>query len=555
MKVKKFRYILLTVLFALGVKVSADTARSDSTAKQNTRVGSDIGLSYVSILKNLTADKENIVTEVPEIEVLNKAENLRQAQLILKDISYTQAAQSPNGLDAQGVSWDNNLPSMVTSLVKKQRQLTFVIIPGLLGEFIETRTFEEIFARDSSFKREWQKISSTNLSSSEETNSIMDLKFDSRFDLEKNAVQAENLSDLINVASVDDSDGQALFKLVILKTQIGSLESIGSNADKAKIFNRRLQKYFTMTQDQNIILVGYSRGTPLALEMVVQAEKDNLSYLGNVRTVVSYVGVVMGSTLADVTEDANTESGRLFLAVKKLQSDLQYSESLWDRPVKFSENSAAIARFLLAFGNNTKFDPKAFLENSRSGDFKSIAALVAKMGVEMGYTAFYDFNGHVARMKLFISEILNSVEDLKTKSMLSWWRTNTLPKDIQYLSLAAVMVDPDKSLLEKSIFDSKVGYNDSLDDRNLLENKRTYEKLSGIALNDSQVAIHQSLFLPKIIANLNSANADLNIKTLGLLQTHHWGVSLQVVNKMRDGRLNPFPREKVLLALAAYINQ
>ena len=74
-------------------------------------------------------------------------------------------------------------------------------------------------------------------------------------------------------------------------------------------------------------------------------------------------------------------------------------------------------------------------------------------------------------------------------------------------------------------------------------------------MNDSQVAVYQSLFLPQMISNLNPQNSGLEFKQLGLLETHHWGVALEVVNKMRDGRLNPFPREKVLLALAAYLNQ
>jgi hypothetical protein len=117
------------------------------------------------------------------------------------------------------------------------------------------------------------------------------------------------------------------------------------------------------------------------------------------------------------------------------------------------------------------------------------------------------------------------------------------------------MVDPDNSAEEKAVYDSREGYSDSLDDRSLIGNMRSYKQITGIALNDSQVAVHQSLFLPNVIATLNPANAGLDIKPMGVLQTHHWGVALQVVNKMNDGRLNPFPREKVLWALAAYINQ
>lgn len=500
-------------------------------------------VSYPEILKLLTSNKKNIVSAVPEINALNRTDSLEQARQILSKASYEKMYSSEYSSANLNNSTDSSLnQNQILNLIK-QRQITFVIVPGLLSEFIDTRAFEEIFARSSSFKLQWQNIADSAKAT------------DKRFDLEKDSEQAEKLSDLINAASVDDSKGQALFKLIILKTHIGSLESIGDNVDKAQIFNRRLQKYFDLTQDKNMVLMGYSRGTPLALEMVVQAERNHLSYLNNVRALVSYAGVVSGSALADVTDDTNTESGRLLIAAKKLQNDLQFSQMLLDRPVKFSENSAAVAKFLYALNSNSKFDPKAFLSNARAGDFKTVAALIAKMATELGVTSIYDFNGHVARIKLFIGEAIKSVEGLKAKSMLNWWQSNTLPKNIQYLSLVAAMVDPDKNTLEKSIFDSRSGYSDSLDDKSLLENKRTYEKLTGVALNDSQVALHQSLFLPGVMASLNSANAGLTVKALGLLETHHWGVSLQVVNKMKDGRVNPFPREKVLLALAAYLNQ
>lgn len=494
-------------------------------------------VSYPEILKSLTENKKNIVSAVPEINALNSVGSLEQARQILAKASYEKMYSSEKSLTDSSIN-QNQILNLI-----KQRQITFVIVPGLLSEFIDTRAFEEIFARNSSYKMQWQNMADSAKAA------------DKRFDLEKNSEQAEKLSDLINAASVDDSNGQALFKLIILKTHIGSLESIGDNVEKAQIFNRRLQKYFDLTQDKNMVLVGYSRGTPLALEMAVQADRNHLSYLNNVRAVVSYAGVVTGSALADVTGDASTESGRLLIAAKKLQNDLQYSQTLLDRPVKFAENSAAIAKFLYALNSNSKFDPNAFLSNARAGDFKTVAALIAKMATELGVTSISDFNGHVARIKLFIGEAIKSVEGLKTDSRLGWWKSNALPKNIQYLSLAAAMVDPDKNEFEKSIFDSRNGYSDSLDDKSLLENKRTYEKLTEVALNDSQVALHQSLFLPGVMASLNSANTGLTVKALGLLETHHWGVSLQVVNKMKDGRVNPFPREKVLWALAAYLNQ
>lgn len=512
-KINKFRLILLIVMF-LAIRANAE-------------------IGYTELLKALTADKKNIVSDIPELKLLNNASDLEKAREILSKLSFSSMPKAA----------ESNLNQNQVLNLAKLRQLTFVIVPGVLGEFIETRAFEEVFARNSVFKRQWQTLADRSRAA------------DSRFDLETNSQKSEKLSNLINAASIEDSHGQILFKVIILKTHLGSLESVGSNVDKAKIFNRRLQKYMSLTQDRNLVLIGYSRGTPLALEMLVQAEKQRLSYLTQVKAVVSYAGVVMGSSLADVTSDASTESGKLLIAAKKLHSDLQFSQSVFDRPAKFYENSAAIAKFLYAFNVNSKFDPQAFLANARSGDFKTVAALIAKVTSELGVTSIYDFNGHVARVKLFIAEILKAVEGLKTKSMLSWWQQNTLPKHIQYLSLAAAMIDPGKNSHEKRIYDSREGYVDSLDDKSLLENKRAYEKITGVSLNDSQVAVHQSLFLPTIISRLNSTNTGLVIKPLAILETHHWGVSLQVVNKMKDGRLNPFPREKALLALAAFLNQ
>jgi hypothetical protein len=491
--------------------------------------------SYIDMLKSLTPDKKNVVSAIPEIEALSKATSIEGARQALNhklfETSVTEAA--PNLLPE----------SAVMDLIKK-RQVTFVIVPGVLGEFIDSRAFEEVFSKNSSFKSEWTKLADQAGST------------DTRYSLEQNGQVTEKMSNLINAASVDDENGKPLYKIVILKTLLGSMESVGKNEEKAQIFNRRLQKYYQITHDPNIVLLGYSRGTPLALEMVVQATKNHLSFMTSVKSVVSYAGVIMGSALADVTDDPTAENGQLLIAARKLQSDLQTSDSILDRGQKLYDNGAAIAAFLKALSANAPaFDPNTFLTTARSGDFRTVAALIAQMSAQLGFESLLDFNGHVLRLKHFISEVLSAVEGLKSKSMQAWWKTHKLPAQLQYYSLTAAMVDPEKNETESEIFHSNEGYSDSLDDQSLLGNQRAYEKLTGVALNDSQVAVYQSLFLPKLIGSLNPQNAGLNMKPLALLETHHWGAALQVVNKMRDGRKNPFPREKVLLALAAYLNQ
>ena len=488
---------------------------------------------FVDLLKSLTSDKQNVVTEVPFLNDLMSADDVNSAQKIMverKPVLEIQQARATVSNDQIGE-------------LLRRKNTTIIIVPGVLGEFIDTRAFEEVFARPSAYGKQWQAlVKNSNIQ-------------DERFVLEKMGKEKVSLGDVVNAASIDDKQGQPLLKLVILKTILGSMESVGTNTEKAEIFNRRIQKYIDLTGDQNIVLLGYSRGTPLALEMVVQAQKKNLPYLSKVNALVSYAGVVFGSALADVTGDPKSESGKLLLAAKKLRSELQLSSSLLDRLGKRAHNSKAIADFVYQLAANSKFDADAFLNNARSGDFKTVAALIAKVTSELGLGSLYDFNGHVLRTQKFIDEVIAAVEGLKSESLKAWWAKNTLPSHIKYMSIAASMVDPKNSEVEKMIFESGVGYNNSLDDMSLIGNMRTYKQITGVAMNDSQVAVHQSIFLKNAIARLNPQNAGLDMRALGVLQTHHWGVSLQIVNKMKDGRLNPFPREKVLLALTAYVNQ
>jgi hypothetical protein len=99
----------------------------------------------------------------------------------------------------------------------------------------------------------------------------------------------------------------------------------------------------------------------------------------------------------------------------------------------------------------------------------------------------------------------------------------------------------------------QLGYASTLDDQSLLASQSKLQAMTGISLNDSQVSVPQSAVLPKVIESLNSANHEMVFDNLGILGTHHCGVALQTVNEMKDGRVNPFPREAVLKALAATV--
>jgi hypothetical protein len=489
-----------------------------------------------AILQRLTPEKNYIAAEVPQLAKLNAASSLEAAAQIVREMKYSEIAVQPKApaLPADAATFD--------ALIRK-RQLTFVIVPGLLGEFIKTRAFEEVFSRPSSYQQTWQNLAQKSGLT------------DPRLDLENFAYENRPIGEMIDAASIDDKNGKPLIKLIILTTRMGSLESVGDNVKQAEVFNRRLEKYVQISKDQNLVLLGYSRGTPLALEMITQAQKKNLSYLARVKGLVSHAGVIMGSSLADLTADENTDSGRLFAGARELSDSLQYSHDPLLHAVKYAENSAAIAKFVGLVALNTKPNFLSTLKTIRNGDFRAISTLILGIIDQLKLMMVTDFNGHVSRVKMLINEILISVEQLRTTSSKQWWAQHDLPKNINYYSVSAVMVDKDRGGIEQTVYEAHEGYNDTLDDDGLLDNKRTYEQATGIALNDSQVAIHQSQFLSGVIAGLNPHNQNLNFQSLGILQTHHWGVSLQAVNAESDGRVSPFPREKILMALAIYLNQ
>lgn len=504
-------------------------------------------LSFTSILNTLSRSS-NVTAEIPKLDLLNAATTEKQAGSIVKSIQYSELVKQ----DHKMVSADK---ASQFETIMGSKPLTIIVVPGLLAEFIETKAFEDLFSKNTSYKKIWQELAAKSKVT------------DPRLNLEKFAYENKPIGEEISAASIDDANGKPLVKVIILTAGLGSTESIGDDVATATIFNRRLEKYAQITGDSNFIMVGYSRGTPLSLEMITQAEKQNLSYVKNVKGMVSYAGVVMGSALANVTGDLSTSNGKLFAAAKKLSDSLQTSTGGIDEFFKARSNTQAFEEFTRTYVQTSLESAPAFslkglqqqlseqMQTANQGDFRSTAKLIFGMSDKLNGNGITDFNGHVNRLKFFINAMLTAVSQLRSDYITKWWQTHTLPKHINYYSISAVMADETNSEIEKALIAAKAGYNETIDDKSLLKNKKEYQQASGFALNDSQVALHESQFLPGVLAGLNANNAGVNIQSLGVLQTHHWGASLRIVNTMKDGRLNPFPRENVLKALAIYFNQ
>jgi len=215
-------------------------------------------------------------------------------------------------------------PVDLTALTQKlnSKDLLIVVVPGIFGEFIQKRAFEEVFPvrrqdgtfeNDSTFAREWREaleaktsaeIFDRECSQVTTASSVCDeQELLARLSPEKKDRGQQNVSmaQLMNVGSFDDKNGRPSVRVVLFQMEPMTLESLGKQENNAKIFTRRLEKFFEVMghTPSSIAFVGYSRGADYALEMLSQAKKENKPWLENVKAMVSLGGVVFGSALAD----------------------------------------------------------------------------------------------------------------------------------------------------------------------------------------------------------------------------------------------------------------
>ncbi len=522
------------------------------------------------------------------IEKILSSENLTQALSLSKQTSIAQLSQKTVNTNQKLTDLDSSVINKLSAVeTLRARPITLVIVPGIFGEFIPNRPFEEILSLPSSFKNDFARTIQTAIAQKNPN------AFDQSLDLEAFQYKNVSLDQVIHVASIDDQDGKPLVKIVLLFTPFASLETLGDVSVRAKYFNQRLQKYVNLTGPQDLVLVGYSRGVTFALDMVSQA-KDNsqLNYIQSVRGVVSYAGVVFGSSLTNNLMDPTSSDAKSAQAVIELTKQLQQipeelssatgyfglpsPTALLKKQQLVHQNNmawlATIQKIIQAQPKSPGFDLSNFdiskfdisqitnpglnasqikFDLDPRGMFSIAFKALGNVGV---FSAISDYNKNIQRFKWLVPEMLTGVNQLREDYRAQWWKTHTIPSNITYYSLPAVMADPQHSAIEKQIYEANVGYNNSYDDRSLIDNQRKYVTLSGLNMNDSQVSMAQSTFIPKIISQMNPQQTPIQTKFLGVLGSHHWGITLQVVNKTFDNKVNPFPRKAALLGLAAKIS-
>ncbi|MEZ4743091.1 MAG: hypothetical protein R3B45_11715 [Bdellovibrionota bacterium] len=442
-----------------------------------------------------------------------------------------------------------------------RKPITFVLVPGVFGEFISTRPMQELFSLQDSVYSMQFKDALKKANPSDVGDRHFQLSLEKEVDLP--------LDKLVFATSFENSFSRKTeFQLIGLGMPEWSLESLGLNSEVADIYIRRLTKFFNiMGIPDNIVFVGYSRGAAVALEIMTKIKEK--SWAENVRGVVTLGGVVFGSDLADQALIKGTKQNEQVKALEKLKKNLKelipisklsgFSKlkAQKDNAITIGKNTVELAKFLKVAGstddNDKSFDDSGSIFDSNPFQILSIVQkAIANLGLSGVIKGRYSQN--IRKIKVLCEKVLQAAEELRTDKRLEWWKSHILPThNIRYYSIVATMADPNTSPMKKDASNSLSYYPESRDYKTLLSGYQDIVEATGFYLNDSQVTVHKSMFWPKLISLLNNKQPYMDTRFLGVLGTHHWALALETVQEEASGFGNPFPRVMLMRAFARQI--
>ncbi len=453
-----------------------------------------------------------------------------------------------------------------------------VIVPGIFGEFIPVSPFEEVFRVGGVASVDWEK----KLKAAEADPSKADLVKDKVYSTSAVSVIDKSMRELMRVGSIDDAQGRALVTITYLKPPLGSLETFGTLDENADYYLPRLEKYFKLIGvPKHLYVMGYSRGTATALNLVTRAQAAHASWIPQLKGVVTLAGVVYGSQLADAAFDPKGPQRPLLDNLNDFientlescpEGDTSASIALRARNyahwVFFLTREALLARHM---GNENAALKREGIETANA-DINSLYNFMRRIlfGDPQKWLAG-DVDGlidlsapisqhceNVARGKTAVRQLLKGVTTLTTQSRIDWFKSHTLPSNIRYFSITGTMGDatPDGAQPNPLVLNPVANDIHSLDFRSLRGNYYDLLNASGNQLQDSQVAVQRGLIWNDVNHAINPAQQPLKTYNMGTVGIHHWGLSFPRAYSSNDGlEANPFPRTLLLEAIGTFIAQ
>ncbi len=463
----------------------------------------------------------------------------------------------------------------------RRNPVHIVVVPGIFGEFIPVSPFEEVFQYGGAASVKWDR----KMAALEADPVNADLVTDRQFSAAQVKDVSRSMRDLVRVGSIDDADGTPLVTITYLKPELGSLETFGTLDENADYYLTRLEKYFEIlgAPPEHVYVMGYSRGTPTALNLVSRAEAAHASWLPKLRGVIALAGVIYGTQLADSALAPGPQRRMLDTMTDFVGKNLESCSGATPSALLLAKNlghwTAFLAREAIAAHGMTN-ENEALSREGIQTDFADVGRFVsftrrvlfgdpqkvfsgdsdssAILGVLHMNAPNAEYCQNIERFKRTAIQVVKGVETLTTDACTEWFRTHTLPSNIRYYAITGTMGDvtakggPVSPLtLNETAYDTR-----SLDFRSLRGNYYDLFAASQNQLQDSQVPVQRARFWNDLTTQLNPSQQPLQTYFMGTVGIHHWGLSFPRAFSTKDGlSANPYPRTLLLESIATFVAQ
>lgn len=470
----------------------------------------------------------------------------------------------PSDLYAHGLATPLTATADPDATFARSGPIHVLLVPGIFGEFIEDRPFEELLSRtESSAARRWASV--TRAAAGTPRGKAR------RYDLGKLATEEVPIDQVIDVASLDDARGEPLVTLAYLKPGTGSLETLGSLEESTATYLPRIDAYADlMGRPKNLVVMGYSRGAAVALDLVSRAASDRAAHpwASDVVGVLSHAGVLYGTGLADATKDPDNVTGQMLREIDGLAKSLHScsptkplhvaAQHRIENTTRWTGTVAKVAWLASRLPARKEIELEKIA--SATPDYGRLGKLVSRIAFDDALNLdkpLADYCGNVERFKRVVSTAMRGVDSLTTISRLAWWRTHVVPSHVRLFAITATMGDATRDgRVWPLTVDASVNDTRSIDFKSLRGNFYDLFAATGLDVNDSQVTLPRARFWPDVHPILNGAQSPVRAYFLGTLGTHHWGLAFPRALPTDDGlRGNPYPRTALFHAMGAFVSR
>lgn len=451
-----------------------------------------------------------------------------------------------------------SIPGLKEAL--RANPVTFISFPGMVSEFAATRPYEGALARTgSSAAVAWKKAIADHGDES--------AKSDEVYELDRLASHKVPIDKVVQVASIDDTDGSPLVRIVYLNPLWGSLETVAPMSESREIYLRRISKYFSICRiPSRVYFIGYSRGATVALDVLCAAcvQDTRYAWAHSVGGVVSVAGTINGSKVSDdhISPPPGSKSimprlVELVLSTKVLTKKM----SLTERTQVIAQNTAKLTEAAnLMRETKGPVDPGYACENNKAkwpdmpASWSMVKGVLTKLFHTSHGAVFTEYSANITRLQVLVRRIQECLVDMTTERRMRWFQENEIPPDKKIVSLVATMWDasePGKPLSDQL----KNGLAMNPQTADYTRHRNTFYKLfrgSGIQFNDGTVIANEAICSTPVSLACNASQKPFQSILLGVVSSHHWSVVLPCGIKAQGVAVNsPFPHDLLLLAFAS----